>query len=81
MWSGSYPYKRGAKDKSVRDAESAFIHEFYAHLLPGARAAKAVLEKFEQKTFNSDEACRNAIPVAIKDAQRAFSRAAQRNPL
>ena len=71
---GPYPYKgRKPRDPSVRDAESAFVHEFRVHLIPAASAAAAVLAVFEQPLYPSESACRLAIGIARTVAVGRFN--------
>jgi hypothetical protein len=81
IWPGPYPYKTGAVDKTVKDAESAFIHEFYVHLFPALSAALQPLKKFEADKFDSKDACNTAMAKALADARRTFVREAKKNPL
>ena len=81
VWQGPYPYKNGAVDKNVKDAESAFYHEWSVHILPAERAAVKELAKFEAQTFNTKEACESAMSGAIARAVRDFYRELRRNPL
>ena len=71
---GPYPYKgRKPRDPSVRDAESAFVHEFRVHLIPAAAAAAAVLAVFEQPVYPSESDCRLAIGIARTVAVGRFN--------